>query len=145
MLRISLLSASVLIFAVSAVADSFTTDFGDGGTINVESIKRTSDDTVTVRGSVKNTGTGSLTFRPVLDSDYFFQVALQDLKGKKEYKRVEAGNRPVASRHISKYELGAGEEVKFWARVTAPPKEVGSASVVFGADAAPIDNVPITE
>jgi hypothetical protein len=139
-----ILCLGYLLIVSSAQAQTFKSEFSCGE-VTIESIKRSSSETVLVRGSLRNTSTEScpLVSNGVIGGDLAPHLVLQDLEGKQEFKIATVDSRPVASRHS--YHLAAGESFKFWARMTAPPKELKTVTVVLGGDAMPIENVPVQD
>ena len=129
---------------VRAEAQTYTTEFRNGE-LKVDLVKRSSDETVLVKGTITNTSqneyvalyTGNFTERGV------FVVKLQDLKSKKEFEQVKVQGRRVGSENSDA--LSPGQSTKFWARITAPPKDVKQVSVIFGSSIAPLDEVTISE
>ena len=135
----------LLAFGNVAVAQPYTTQFSKGE-VTIDSIKRTSDETVLLKGTVKNTTSDSISLESerVADNGYRFDVKLQDLKSKQQFERATVQGAPVASNHYAK-SIEPGEKAFVWARITAPPKDVTAVSVLIGGDTIPIDGVPITE
>lgn len=142
---LSSLGFALLAFSSVATAQPFTTEFSKGE-ITIDSIKRTSDETVLLKGSVKNTSSEHLSLESVkvADEHYRFRVSLQDLKSKKQFERASVNDVPVASNHYAQ-SIPPGGKALIWARITAPPKDVTAVSVNLGGDSIPIDGVPITE
>ena len=143
--HLTIMGLSLLTFSSVAMAQPYTTQFS-GGEITIDSIKRTSDETVLVKGTIKNTSQRSISFDTarLTDPAGRFLVKLQDLKTKKQFDRATVENVAVASNHYAST-LADGATAMVWARVTAPPKDVTSVTISFGGDAIPIDGVPITE
>lgn len=137
------LAALVVLSVRPAAAQPWTTEF-TGGEIVVESLKRTSDDTVLLKGTLKNTSSQEIhAFTSHLtDSSYYFIAKLQDLKTKKQYEQVTVNQKRVGALVEG---IHAGGAVKVWARITAPPKDVTQVSVQFGEGAIPIDQATISE
>ena len=137
------LVASFSIPAEKVWAQPWKTEF-TGGEITIDSIKRTSDETVLLKGSIKNTGNETLfPFNAkITDSNYIFIAKLQDLKTKKQYEQVTVNDKRVGAAVDT---IKPGQSAVVWARITAPPKDVNQVSIQLGEGAIPIDLATISE
>jgi hypothetical protein len=142
--RLVLLVSSLLVCVASATAQPYKTEFGQGE-ILVTAVKRTTDDTVLIKGSIKNTSTERYSWHgsKLLQNYRVIDVRLQDLKSKRQFEQITVDGKAVGSSYDGS--LDAGESATFWARVTAPPKDVKEVSILFGGDAIPIDSASISE
>ncbi len=142
--KILLLATSFLLCSASAHAQPYKTEFGQGE-ITVNSIKRTTDETVLIKGSIKNTSSENLSWygSKILGNYRTIDVRLQDLKSKRQFEQITVDGKPVGSSHEGSF--NAGESATFWARVTAPPRDVKEVSIIFAGDAIPIDSATISE
>ena len=133
-----------LIPVSNATAQPYKTEF-DQGEIIVESIKRTTDDTVLVKGLIKNTSSESHSWfgSNLLRGYGVIDVRLQDLKTKRQFEQIMIGDKAVGSKYDG--HLKAGAEIKFWARVTAPPVDTKEVSIIFSGNALPIESAKIAE
>lgn len=139
------ISIFISLFAVAgrAEAQPYTTEFAKGE-VTVDTIKRTSDETVLIKGSIKNTSNSDFAlFASGITSYNVFAVKIQDLKSKKQFEQVKVQNTLVGSRNEES--LAPGQSTKFWARVTAPPKDVTHVTILFNGSIAPIDDAVISE
>ena len=133
-----------ILFSGAAHAENLKTEFTNGEIV-VDTVRRTSDETVLIKGTITNTSQSQMIqilSGGFVESDIMI-VTLQELKTKKQFEQVRVEGRRVGSRH--NVILSAGESSKFWARVTAPPKDVQKVSILFGADVPPLDDVSISE
>jgi hypothetical protein len=134
-----------LLFPLSlAAAQPYTTEFSKGEIV-VESLKRTTDETVLIKGVIKNTSSESYSWygSDLLANYSVIDVRLQDLKTKRQFEQVMIGDKCVGSNY--KGSLGTGKEVKFWARVTAPPAETKEVSIIFAGSTLPIESAIISD
>jgi|GEM_PF-6808818 hypothetical protein len=143
-IALSLICLSSLLSVPSAQAVPYTTEFG-AGEIVVDSIKRSSDETVLIKGSIKNTSGKKFYWSGsgLVQQFYVIDVKIQDLKSKKQYEQVKVGNRAVGSTHEGG--VDDGEKKTFWARVTAPPKDVKEVSIIFGGEVIPVESAIIAD
>lgn len=144
LLIITLFALSSLIGLASAEIQPIKSEFGQGEII-VESLKRTSDETVLIKGIIKNTSTDDFIWSnsKLTTNFHVFDVRLQDLKSKRQFEQITIDRKAVGSIHEGI--LKSGKSATFWARLTAPPKEIKEVSIIFGGDAMPIDKATISE
>jgi|688.fasta_scaffold764453_2 hypothetical protein len=142
-LSLGIVTLLLLPFSV-AVAQPYTSEFSQGEII-VDSIKRSTDETVLVKGVIKNTSSKSHSwFGSELVGNFgVIDVRLQDLKTKRQFEQVKVGDKAVGS--TLRDSLAPGEQVKFWARITAPPAETKEISIIFSGSALPIDSAKISD
>jgi hypothetical protein len=132
----------------SASAQTYTSDFGNGGVITIQSLKRSGSDSVILKATISNEGKESLRLNELFVKTepfdgYRFGATLQDAVAKKEYQQVLIEKNPVGSKHDGFVFIKPTEKLTVWARITAPPQEVEKITVVFHGSALPIDDVPI--
>lgn len=142
--QLLLLAISSLFCVASAQAQPYRTEFSQGEII-VESLKRTSDETVLIKGTIKNTSSDDYSwFGSKLTANFHvIDVRLQDLKSKRQFEQVTVDAKPVGSSHEGS--LKAGKSATFWARLTAPPQDVKEVSIIFSGEVMPIDKATISE
>ena len=138
----------MLMWGTIASAQTYTSEFGDGGVITVQSLKRSGSDTVLLKAVIENTGKRDLPIEGVLNvccgewSNPFY-AALQDPSANKQYEPVTIGRKGVGSMHDKREVLKPQQKLSVWTRITAPPAGVEKITVVFGGTAAPVEDVPI--
>jgi hypothetical protein len=139
-----LLTLSSLVCFTCVEAQPFKTEFSQGE-ITVESLKRTTDETVLIKGTIKNTSSENYSWygSKLTGNFHVFNVRLQDLKSKRQFEQITVDDKAVGSAHEGT--LKAGQSATFWARLTAPPKDTGEVSIIFGGDVMPIDKATISE
>jgi hypothetical protein len=137
----------VLMMSQASVAQTYSTDFGDGGTITVVSLKRSGSDSVILKAVVENKGLTTLKIETLLNrsSDWkeIFRATLQDPVARKEYQQVLIDKKAVGSEHDKRDTVPPHGKLNVWARITAPPAGVDKITVVFGGAVAPIEDVPL--
>jgi hypothetical protein len=140
----SLLGIVLLLSATSASAQPYKTEFSSGEIV-VDSIKRSSDDTVLIKGSFRNTSEKGFHWHGsnLLQNYHIINIKLQDLKSKRQYEQVRVGDKAVGSEHQGSVSEGARET--FWARITAPPRDVKEVSIIFGGEVIPIEGATIID
>lgn len=143
MKEIVTLIAFAFLLVSPVLAQPYTTEFGKGEII-IDAVKRTSDDTLLIKGSLKNTSNDRFDFfqSALLGGQNVIRIKIQDMKTKKQYEQVTVKDEPVGSKHFGTVDPGGS--VKIWARVTAPPPEITEVSIIFGGDTIPIDAAKIT-
>ena len=139
-----LVGIACCVSAAVAHAEPYTTEF-NSGEIVVNSIKRSSDETVLIKGTIRNTSGGRYDWfgSNLLQNYHVINIKLQDLKSKRQYEQVKVGDKAVGSEHEGSIAEG-GREI-FWARVTAPPRDVKEVSIIFGGEVLPIEGATIAE
>jgi len=142
--KILLLALSSLVCITYADAQPFKTEFSQGEII-VDSLKRTTDETVLIKGTIKNTSSEDYSWygSKLLANFHIFDVTLQDLKSKRQFEQITVDGKAVGSAHDGT--LRAGKSATFWARLTAPPKDISEVSIIFGGDVIPIDKATFSE
>jgi len=143
---------STLVIAVcaslsSASAQTYTSEFGNGGVITIQSLKRSGSDSVILKATVENKGTEKLPLEELfvnLDvSNRRFGATLQDPVAKKEFQQILIDKVPVGSRHTGYEKLEPQGKLPVWARITAPPADVEKITVIFRGTALPVEDVPL--
>jgi hypothetical protein len=121
-----------------------------GTRVEITELKRTSNNTLTLKFQMVNDGPDKLPFsydfgdeaNHIKDFDSIGGVNLVDSTGKKKYFVVrDTENNCLCSRDLK--DINPGSRVSLWAKFPAPPDDVEKISVViphFG----PIDDVPIS-
>ena len=127
-----------------------TTDGENPGLrVEVQELKRSSGDTVTLRFSMINDSAGSLAFRETfaesghvsIDSGSIGGVHLLDPASKKKYPVIrDSGGYCLCSRGIP--DIASKSRSNFWAKFPAPPGDVKKVSIVI-PHFLPMDDVPI--
>jgi len=147
---VSILSALVIAVCASvssASAQPYSSEFGNGGVITIQSLKRSGSDSVILKATVENKGTEKLPLEELLVSlgagNHRFGATLQDPVAKKEFQQILIDRAPVGSRHTGYERLEPQAKVTVWARITAPPADVEKITIVFRGTALPVEDVPL--
>ena len=135
----------VMISVQGAVAQTYTSELGNGLVFTVTSLKRSGMDSIVLKGNVENTGSETASFSECNSGPghYVFRVDAQDPVGKKQYQQIKVDREYVGSQHASRDRVQPKQKVPFWARITAPPAEVEKVTLIFSCAAPPIEDVPL--
>ncbi|MBL8686810.1 MAG: hypothetical protein JNK86_05020 [Alphaproteobacteria bacterium] len=118
-----------------------------GVVVRIVELKRTANNTVTLRWAYRNTGSdvvelhNSARHYALADNHY-----LLDMVDKKQYFGVEQGNGyPLARNHGGEVMLDPGKEYVMWLRFPAPPSNVDKIDVYIDRVSEPFEAVQITK
>ena len=121
----------------------------DDVTLDLLAVERRGN-VLTVKWSVKNTGTKTATVQFALTGNNVTTYAVDEENGTKYYALTDKEGHVLATEHewtgssygISDY-VKAGETTRYWMKLPAPPPEVKSINLIFTSAADPFESVPI--
>ncbi len=116
-----------------------------GITVKVTELKRTANDTVTLRWSYINTTDTAIDLDTNGNYSLAEEVYLLDMPGKKQYHVLQAGGYPLGRKHGYEVIVPAGKEYTMWVRFPAPPATVTKIDVYIEGVSEPFEGVSITK
>ena len=117
-----------------------------GVVVRIVELKRTANNTVTLRWAYRNTSSDPVKLHR--SGDYYalaYRHYLLDMANKKQYFGIQQNGDPLARNHGGEVMLDPGKEYVMWLRFPAPPSNVDKIDVYIDRVSEPFEAVQITK